>query len=340
MPPALTARTELPLESKVAFLRQPSSYPEPIFRVEAMETHMSWVFLADDHAYKLKKPACHDLLDFRTLAARKHFCEEEVRLNRRLAEDVYLGVVALTIDARDHLQLDGSGTAVDWLVRMRRLPLQGMLDYTISNGTATADHMRKIATRLTAFYRNCPSQLVEPNAYRSTFQRAIERNLKELSRPEYGLQTESVRDLCTAQLAFLDNRKILFDERIRAGRIVEGHGDLRPEHVCLEPEVKIIDCLEFSRELRIVDPVDELGFLALECERLGASDLGKGLLDAYSEMSGDRPDPALIHFYQGYRAALRARIAIKHLDEEKFRYSAEWRRRAGDYLHLAQSYQT
>ena len=118
--------------------------------------------------------------------------------------------------------------------------------------------------------------------------------------------------------------------------IVEGHGDLRPEHVCLHPRIAVIDCLEFSRELRIIDAVDEVGFLALECERLGAPELGRILLRAYIENTGDSPAVALLGFYQSFRAALRARIAIRHLNEEKFRYSAEWRRRALDYLDLAQ----
>lgn len=330
---------EISLESKLAFLRQATSFPEPSGRVEAIETHMSWVFLTDGVAYKLKKPVSHDVLDFRTVDARRHYCEEEVRLNRRLAADIYLGVVALTIDCHGHLQLDGQGDTVDWLVKMRRLPAAHMLDHVIRNRTVRARDMRRIAARLAAFYRQCNPVALPTEAYRAAFLHAIDLDERELTQPQYRLPAGQVRDLCGALRAILNDRQAWFDARVRAGKIVEGHGDLRPEHICLVPEIAVIDCLEFSRDLRIVDPADEIGFLALECERLGAAPAGALLLRAYKELTGDRPSAALVHFYQSYRAILRARLAIRHLDEEKFRRSAEWRRRADDYLTLAQQHQ-
>lgn len=338
MPAVLPSLSNVTLESKVAFLRQPTSFPESTYRVEAIETHMSWVFLTDGYAYKLKKPVCQDILDFCTIEARRRYCEEEVRLNRRLAADVYMGIVALSIDALGHFQLSECGTIVDWLIKMRRLPTQHMLDYAIKNGAAGAEDIRRVAARLAAFYRNCTSIVIDPAAYRTRFLRDIDRNQQELCRPAYRLPIEQVLSLCRAQSAVLNNKGDWFDARVRAGKIVEGHGDLRPEHICLEAKVTVIDCLEFSRELRIVDPADELGFLALECERLGAAQSGPLLLRTYSELSGDWPDTALVHFYQSYRASLRARIAIKHLDEEKFRYSAEWPRRTRAYLQLAEQH--
>lgn len=339
MQAAVPVEPDVMLDSKVAFLRQPSSYPEPAYRVEAIETHMSWVFLTDRHAYKLKKPVCHDFLDFRTVAARRHYCDEELRLNRRLAAPVYLGLVALSINRRGNLQLGRHGVVIDWLVKMRRLPTEHMLDYAIRQRSASADDIGRIAARMASFYRTCEPVAIAPEAYRAGFLRAIERNEEELARPEYGLAGGQVHSLCRAQGEVLSRHPDWFDARVRQGRIVEGHGDLRPEHICLAPPVAVIDCLEFSRALRILDAADELAFLALECERLGMAELGTLLLATYAELSGDRPPPALLHFYQGFRAALRARIAIKHLDEEKFRYSAEWRRRCDDYLLLAQRHQ-
>jgi aminoglycoside phosphotransferase family enzyme len=164
----------------------------------------------------------------------------------------------------------------------------------------------------------------------------IENNRQELSLPTFQLPIENIHRVCMAQRDFLENRSSLFDARVQAGKIVEGHGDLRPEHICLQPELAIIDCLEFSRDLRIIDTADELAFLAMECERLGAPVLGSILLRRYSEYAGDLPNASLIHFYQSYRATLRAKITIRHLNEEKFRYSAEWRRRAMEYLELAE----
>jgi aminoglycoside phosphotransferase family enzyme len=124
-------------------------------------------------------------------------------------------------------------------------------------------------------------------------------------------------------------------ERCARGRIVDGHGDLRPEHVCLESPPQVIDCLEFSRELRIVDPAEELGFLALECERLGAPQLKADLFDAYAAGSGDEPAATLVDFYQSLHACVRATLAVAHLHERDRDDHARWAARAADYLRLA-----
>lgn len=331
----MSTPSQVSLESKVAFLRQASAYPESCFRVEAVETHMSWVFLTERHAWKLKKPVRYDHLDFSTPEARRFFCEEEVRLNRRLAASTYLGVVSLGIDAYGHLCLDG-GTAIDWLVKMRRLPAEHMLDYAIRHGSASTRDIAALAERLSRFYAACTPVELDTDEYRQRFVDDIARNRAELGTPSFGLPAQQVDMLCQKHDDFLRRHADLLAQRLAAGRIVEGHGDLRPEHVCLHPAVAVIDCLEFSRDLRIIDPIDELGYLALECERLGAPEFGQHLLRAYSEHTGDWPAPSLLGFYQSFRACLRGRIAIRHLNEEKFRYSAQWRQRAMDYLELAQ----
>lgn len=335
----MTAAAHVTLESKLAFLRQPGSFGECTRRVEAIETHMSWVFLTDAYAYKLKKPVRQDVFDFRSLAARRHYCEEELRLNRRLAPDVYLGIDALSIDRLGRLHLGRHGTVVDWLVRMRRLPRERMLDHALLHGGADPEDIRRVAARLVAFYQSCTPVTLDPAAYRAAFRRNIRLNLVELTQYAWRLPAARVAALCQAQLALLEDRRGWFERRVRAGKIVEGHGDLRPEHVFLGPPLCIIDCLEFARGLRLVDPVDELGFLALECERLGAPDAGALLLRTWAEMSGDAPGAALVHFYQSYRAGTRARIAIRHLAEEQFRDSPEWPRRALHYLRLAEQHQ-
>jgi aminoglycoside phosphotransferase family enzyme len=329
---------EVTLESKVSFLRHTTSFPETTYRVEAIETHMSWVFLTDHHAYKLKKPVYHSFFNFSEMDARRHYCEEELRLNRRLAAELYLGVVRLVLNSRGHLQLDGRGATIDWLIEMRRLPMHLMLDYCIKNRTAGREEAFRIAARLADFYRTCPPIAFDRRAYRNRFESQIGEVLEELSLPGYRLAVEQVNRVCSAQRAALKRMSRLFDERIKSGRIVEGHGDLRPEHVCLEPKLPIIDCLEFSRDLRIVDTADEFAFLMLECERLGATDFGSLLVQAYGEITGDRPNLALTHFYRSCRASLRAMVTIRHLNEETFRYSPEWRRRAEEYLKLARQH--
>lgn len=329
-------KPEVTLASKVAFLQQPTSYLQPRCHVESVETHMSWVFLTKEFAYKLKKPAYCELLDFSTIEARRHYCEEEVRLNRRLADEVYQGVVALVSTTPGQLQLGGDGTVVDWLVKMRRLSTQHMLDQAIRDGAILTEDIVRVAARLATFYQTCPFINIAPSRYRELLLHNIDLSLRELSMPAHQLPVEQINRIWLAQHSILQKMAQAFDERVHARRIVEGHGDLRPEHICLKPTLSIIDCLEFSRRLRIVDTVDELAFLALECERLGAADLSALLLQTYSDISGDKPGAILVHFYQSYRAVRRAAIAIRHLNEEKFCLSPQWQSRACEYLQLAE----
>lgn len=324
------------LAAKLDFLGRPQAYPEAAARVESVETHMSWVFLTDTHAYKLKKPVRYPYLDFSTVEARRRDCEEEVRLNRRLAAEVYLGVVALTRDSEGRLSLGGAGEAVDWLVQMRRLPADRMLDHLLRSGGVTQAEISRLARRLARFYAATAAEAIAPAAYRRGLAGRIEDNLHELSSPEFGLAPGLLARLAGLQLGYLQGHAECFDSRVRQGRIVEGHGDLRPEHVCLLAEPVVIDCLEFRREFRILDPADELGYLALECERLHAPQVGGWLLDAYREASGDAPPDALIHFYQSCRAVLRAKLALWHLRDDGRHPPGKWVAVATEYLELAQ----
>ena len=189
--------------------------------------------------------------------------------------------------------------------------------------------------RLARFYRDAAPVAVQPAQYRARFVAEIAENRRELGAPCYGLPLESVEATCDEQLALLERQPALFDERVLKGRIVEAHGDLRPEHICLEERPQIIDCLEFSRELRLLDPADELGFLALECERLGAPELAATIFGTYTAVTGDAPPVALVHFYQSYRACVRAKIAIRHLADAAPREPAKWPAQARVYLALA-----
>jgi aminoglycoside phosphotransferase family enzyme len=324
------------LAAKVAFLRQPASYPERPYRVEAVETHMSWVFLLEQFVYKLKKPVCLDCFDCRTLGLRHELCQEELRLNRRLAPGVYLDLVPLTLDEQQHFDLDGSGVVVDWLVKMARLAADRMLDYAILHQSVSNDDLLRVARRMTRFYASLLAEPIDLAAYTGMLERKVKRNQAELDDEQY--QLPQALAICGGQLMTLRSIAGLLDDRLKAGKIVEGHGDLRPEHVYLGPELAIIDCLEFSRDLRITDVADELGFLALECERLGAPAAGQTLLDYYSALSGDTPARMLIDFYQSCRAGTRATIAARHLQEEKFRHSPHWLAKARHYLRLAEEH--
>ena len=329
----MTARQDAPdLADKVAQLRRPATYGPQVARVEAIETHMSWVFLTETRAYKLKKPVRTEFLDYSTVEARRRCCREEVRLNRRLAARVYLGTVGL-MRAPDHtLRVGGAGQVIDWLVEMQRLPADRMLDVQIGRGTVDADILRRAAEVLATFYAGAEPAGWSANAYRRRLEGAIGHARDQLHRLQYCLPADSVDALAAAQRAMLARAPALL--AARAGRVVDAHGDLRPEHVCLEPEPVFIDCLEFDRDLRMLDPLSELAFLALECERLGAPAAGTVFIDAYVERTGDRAAPEVMAFYRSHHAYLRAMIAAWHLDDGAIDNHDKWRTRARQYLKL------
>jgi len=324
------------LRAKVAFLSAPGSYPEKPAAVEVVQTHMSCVFLTDRHAYKLKKPVRYDFLDFSTLEARRVDCEEELRLNRRLARDVYIDVVPLALTRDGGLAVGGDGKIVDWLVKMRRLPPQRMLDRAIRDGSVARDDVRRLGLVLADFYRRSEPVAMEPGEYRGRFQSDIFANQRALAAPEYGLSPALIQSVTAGLLARLEKESSLMDRRVAERRIVEGHGDLRPEHVYLGPEPLIIDCLEFNVSWRMLDPADELAYLAMECESAGAPWIGEVVMDTYREATGDDPPARLVEFYKGFRAAVRAKLAAWHLkDHLDPADQGKWIARAGRYLELA-----
>ena len=323
------------LAEKVAALTRPDCYPGSTGRIEALETHMSWVFLTDRHAFKLKKPVRLDFLDFSTLEARERDCREEVRLNRRLAPDTYLGVVPLIMSGQGRLRVDGAGTVVDWLVKMRRLPSELMLDRVILAGEAQAAVASKVAGLLSRFYAGLAPVALSPTDYVRRFEREIDEHRRELALPDYGLAGELVSTVTRAQTTFLRASGSLLRDRVQGQHIVEGHGDLRPEHVFVGDPPEVIDCLEFNEAFRIVDPADELAFLWMECAFLGAPQVGEGIWRAYAEAAGDPAPDALLSFYRSHRACLRAKLSLWHLKDHDVREPEKWTSRAKKYLALA-----
>ncbi|WJW76569.1 hypothetical protein QVG61_05625 [Thiohalobacter sp. IOR34] len=335
----MSKRQSVDIEDKVAFLSRPAAYPDHPHRVEVVETHMSWVFLTEHRVYKLKKPVRYDFLDFSTLERRHHDCQEELRLNRRLASRVYLGLVALTLEADGRLALDGDGRTIDWLVKMVRLPRERMLDQLIERGALKEAEIRRVGEVLADFYRRAKPVDMSGADYRRRFLAAIHDNQQALATAACELPAGQVEAVGQTLLGFLDRQAPLIEARADAGRIIEAHGDLRPEHVCLiEPPV-FIDCLEFKRDFRLLDPADELAFLSMECEAAGALWIGPLLFDSYASRCADRPPTALIAFYKSHRALLRAKLSAAHLQDHPPRGSSgKWARKTRAYLQLASSH--
>jgi len=328
-------RGDVGLEEKVAFLLDPAAYARiervPPAEVGSVETHMAWVFLTDRHAWKLKKPVRYAFLDFSTVEARRRDGLEEVALNARLAPGVYLGVVPLSIEPSGALALGGGGPAVDWLVKMWRLPGNRFLDRRLGSGDVGDDEIGAVADLLARFYAAAAPVGISGEAYRARLAAAIVDDVEELGRHDH--HADGAQDIGEALAGFIDGHRGLLAER--AGRVVEGHGDLRPEHVCLVSPPVVIDCLEFNRDFRVVDPVDELAFLAMECEMIGAPAAGMAILRATCERLGDDPPDALVGFYAASRALLRARLALSHVWDVDRKAHERWRARGRAYLDLA-----
>ncbi|MFC0220338.1 hypothetical protein ACFFJ7_18300 [Pseudochelatococcus lubricantis] len=331
---AQPSRPEVRLDEKVAFLRDPRSYAEGTRAVEARETHMSWVFLTDERVYKLKKPVRFPYLDFSTLGRRAAACRAEHRLNLRLAPDVYLAVVPL---AASHagLAIDGDGEVVDWLVVMRRLDAGACLEAVLLAGQLQPVHAERIAATLKRFYRHASHVPVTPERCLADWRTATRLNRHILCNPRFGLHTGLIDRIAAVQRRFLRERAGLLAARVLAGRIVDAHGDLRPEHIWLTRPVTIIDCLEFDPHLRALDPLDEVAFLHLECERLGARWAGERIRRRLAPMLGEDRAPGLFQFYRSQRAMLRARLSIAHLLDARPRTPEKWPRQARAYLKLA-----
>lgn len=326
----------IPTAERVAFLRRSAAYPGAVHDVQTRETRMSWVFLAGERVYKLKKPIRDRWLDFSTLAARERNAHEEVRLNRRLAADVYLGTARLTVDAMGTLAIDGTGETIDWLVVMRRLPAERMLDEVIRAGEVRTSEVDCLAELLADFYRQREPAGRSVDGHIEYFLDQQRINHAILADARAGLAAREYSGVLDAIDRFLVDEPGPLTERVRSDRIVEGHGDLRAEHICLEAPPVVIDCLEFNRELRLVDPFDELADLALECSRLGASWIGETLLERCATVLDDRPAQRLLAFYTACRACLRARLALRHLLNPAVRTPDRWLPLAREYLALAE----
>jgi len=321
--------------TKLDFLSQAGAYDPRPREVLRRETHMSWVFLAGDRVYKLKKPVRFPYLDFSTLAKREAACRAELRLNRRLAPDIYLDVVPLT-KSNGVLSIGGTGTPADWLVAMKRLDEHYMLDRMIEEGRLTLGQLDRLVAALSRFYHSATPVFLSPAVHLADWARSLNYNRRVLLDRRFQIPAGLVHRVDLAQRRYLQRNSNHISARLRRRRIVDGHGDLRPEHIWLDDKVRIIDCLEFNPRLRVVDPFDEIAFLSLECERLGAAWAGDYLRRRMNHALRDGPANELFTFYHCHRATLRARLAIAHLLEEDPRTPEKWPRLCASYLDLAE----
>lgn len=314
------------LAAKLAFLRSSNAFDGVR---DIVETHMSWVFLTGSRAFKLKKPVHLPYVDYRTIDRRRQSCENELRLGKRLAPTVYEAVLPL-VATRRGLQIGGSGEIVDWIVVMRRLPQDRMLPQMLARNEATDADADAVGDLLAGLYRDAARAPWDGPAYR--------RRLRELAAGVgdelivRGAPRDLVGEILASVLAGIDREAAALDARVAEGRIVEAHGDLRPEHVCLERPPVVIDPLEFDEDLRRLDAASELTFFALECERLDAPWFGKRVFARCADRTGDRVPGSVVAVYRMHHAMTRALIALRHVEDADPEHQARWRAKAGDYL--------
>lgn len=279
---------------------------------ELIETHISWVFLGPSEVFKVKRPVDFGFLDFTTVEARRQACDAEVRLNRRLAPDVYLGVVPVTVDDAGVHAIAGSGTTVDWAVHMRRLSVEHRADELLTAGTLVPEQVDQLAVCIARFHdaARCDEETSRHGDV-ATILRNVQENFEQTRQSigEY-LSEEQAQEIERWQRAMLADEE-RFARRVAAERVRDGHGDLRLEHVYFEPSgsISIIDCVEFNDRFRYGDVCADIAFLSMDLAWHGRVDLAERLLARYARESNDYGLYSVVDFYESYRAFVRGKIA-------------------------------
>ena len=311
-------------------------FPHPAANIEVVETHISWVVLAGDYAYKIKKPLDLGFLDFSTLAKRRAACEEELRLNRRLAPDLYLGIAAVT-GTPDAPRIDGAGEGVEYAVRMRRFDRAQELDRLLAANALPAERVDELARRIARFHAEIPCATpADPWGTAATALANATANFEHVRRLEHAPDV-AARIAAVERWTHATHRRIAsaMDERLRLGFVRECHGDLHLANMVLfEDRVVVFDCIEFNPALRWIDVMAEIAFTVMDLLHRGRRDLAQRFLNDYLEETGDFAGLAVLRFYVVYRAMVRAKIAAIRATQETTPAARE-RDRADFLAHLA-----
>ena len=298
-------------EQIIERLRDPDCYPGRPGDVEIYQTHLSVVCLAGDFAYKLKKPIKLPFVDFSTLALREHYCYEEIRLNRRLCPDLYLNVVPLLPGKKGVTFRDGDGEAVDYAVRMKRLPQDKMLNELLERNEVEAAGIREVARIMAAFHSGLErDEDLRAVGNPKVLQQFALDNFRDTREMRGRVFDETLHRLMQERArADLDRWLPVLEQRASCGRIVEGHGDLHARNVCMTDPPTIYDCLEFSAQLRCGDVATENAFLVMDLIYRGHPELARVYLETYIEESGDEEQRQLMPLLVRYRAMVRAKVS-------------------------------
>lgn len=328
-------------QSLVEALQNPALYGHPVTGFEVIETHISWVLLTGPYVYKIKKPVDLGFLDFTTLEKRLHYCQEELRLNRRLAPDLYVDVIAIG-GSPDAPSLDASTGVFEYAVKMKQFDEDHRLDHLLDSGQLKPEHIDRLADELAAFHQSAAVADSDSNyATAETVWSSVNANFEHI-RPL--LSHEKDR----AQLDRLEHwsrdafqaLQPVFRQRRDNGFVRECHGDAHLANmVLIDNAVVLFDCLEFNTSLRWIDVISELAFATMDLDDRRRPDFANRLLDRYLQRTGDYAGLKLLRFYQVYRALVRAKVATIRLQQEQVPKQVDetWREYHG-YMELAASY--
>lgn len=328
-----------PIADRITELLHPDAFPHPARDPRLIQTHISWVILAGDFVYKLRKPVNFGFLNFSTQQQRRLDCEAEVRLNRRLCPDLYLGVVDV-VERDGRLAVGGPGLPVEPAVRMRRLPEEGMLPALLKRGTVDERLMVRIARQLADFHAEAATGPgVDEYGSLTTIRANWDENFSQAATVPADLR-EAIRAYVTS---FLAEHADLLEKRVREGRVRNGHGDLHAASVCAtRRRLYLFDCIEFNARFRCADVAADVAFLAMDLDHLGRADLSHAFVDAYLRRSCDAELESLLDFYKCYRAFVRGKVISFRLAEPQLEpgESAMIRAEADAYFELAYTYAT
>ncbi len=294
----------------VAALMEPAAYDEPTSTVSLIQTHISWVFITDRFAYKVKKPVDFGYLNFTTLRRRHHYLHEELLLNRRLCPDIYLEVLPITIH-HGLARLSGPGHPEEYALKMVRLPQERMMDEVADRGELKQEHLDRIIARLAPFYAQAATG---PRINKFGEPAIIAHNHEEnFSQTEdlVGslLSRELFEHIRTFARNFLRDQRPLFLRRLHEGRIRDCHGDLHMKNICLADEVYVFDCIEFNPRFRYGDVAADVDFLAMDLDFHGFNDLSRYFVERLAQALKDPELLVMLDFYKCYRAYVRGKIA-------------------------------
>ena len=306
-----------------------------------MQTQMSFLFLTGDYVYKVKKPVDLGYLDYTTPEKRRFFCQQEIKLNRRLCPDVYLEVVPI-VNSRGQIRLGGEGETIEYAVKMKQLPAERMMDKLLPQDKVTEEMVRRVAEKLAAFHdkaRTSPaiSAYGKLEAIMTNTEENFSQTQKYMGISISEQQYHRIKDYTNE---FLKSNKSLFQKRVDSGKIRDCHGDLHAAHVCISNGIYIYDCIEFNDRFRYGDVASEIAFLAMDLDRYRRADLSRAFVNTYVSLSRDKELLQLLNFYKCYRAYVRGKVESFKFDdpyvsdEEKTSVLAAARR----YFELAESY--